>query len=191
MRGTVPGLPTPHPLLHQLPAVYLDHDFLERFLGALDEVLAPVLLVLDNLPAHLDPRTAPEDLLDWIAGWVAAQTDPERPVERRRETVTRTVRRHQLRGTRRGLAEAVRLETGVSPQIVESGAASWSATPLAPLPGEPGDWVTVRVRVPDPERVDRARLERLVADEVPAHVRYRVEVLPADGAAGSVAGGAS
>ncbi|BBJ38595.1 phage tail protein [Streptomyces antimycoticus] len=178
MRGTLPGLPTAHPLLHQLPAVYLDHPFLERFLSALDEVLAPVLLILDNLPAHLHPRTAPEDLLAWLAEWVAVEVDPERPVTQRRAVVASAVTRHRRRGTREGLAAAVRVETGIEPEIIESGATDWSTEPGAPLPGSARPWVTVRLTVPDAEAVapTRLRLERLLAAEVPAHVVYRVEV---------------
>ncbi|MFF7140645.1 phage tail protein [Streptomyces sp. SID2888] len=183
MRGTLPGLPTPHPLLHQLPAVYLDQPFLERFLGALDEVLAPVLLTLDNLPAHLDPRTAPEDLLEWLAGWVAAEVDGERSADRRRAVVAGAVARHRRRGTRAGLAAAIRVETGLEPEISESGATSWSGEPGSALPGSARPWVRVRVRVADARAVApaRARLERLLAAEVPAHVGYAVAVVTADG----------
>ncbi|ALO92084.1 tail protein [Streptomyces hygroscopicus subsp. limoneus] len=182
MRGTLPGLPTPHPLLHQLPAVYLDQPFVAGFLSALDEVLAPVLLTLDNLPAHLDPRTAPEDLLAWLAGWVAAEVDGEQPVDRRRAVVAGAVALHRQRGTRAGLAAAIRAETGIEPEISESGATSWSSEPGSALPGSARPWVRVRLRVPDTQALapTRARLEKLMADEVPAHVGYEVEVLTAE-----------
>lgn len=189
MRGTVPGLPSPHPLLHRLPAVYADHDFLRRFLAALDEQLAPILLTLDNLPAHLHPRTAPDDLLAWLAEWVAVEVDPERPLTQRRAVVAGAVVRHRRRGTRRGLAAAVLLETGVEPEVTESGGATWSTSPGGALPGDARPWVRVRLRVPDPGRVDRGRLERLVAGEVPAHVPFRVEILPAGEAPAGTEGG--
>ncbi|WP_066944674.1 phage tail protein [Streptomyces lushanensis] len=188
MRGTVPGLPTPHPLMYQLPAVYLGQDFLQRFLEGLDEVLAPVLLTLDNLPAHLDPRTAPEDFLSWVATWVAAEPDTGQgagtveglPVEQRRAAVTGAMERHRRRGTRGGLADAVRLGFGAEPEIEETGGASWSVTPRSPLPGQAGGRprVTVRLRVADPGEAEADRLRRLVGEEVPAHVGYDVELLP-------------
>ncbi|MCT2593933.1 phage tail protein [Streptomyces sp. N2-109] len=186
MRAMVPGLPTAHPLLHQLPGVYHDGDFLRRFLEALDEVLAPLLLTLDNLPAHLRPETAPEDFLDWLAGWVAVEAGEELGVGQRRAVVADAVRRHRQRGTRRGLAEAVRVETGVEPEISESGATAWSSVAGVALPGSPEARVTIRLRVPDPEEYRRKRLgqlEKLVAAEVPAHVAHRIEILPtAEGA---------
>ncbi|MBC3982245.1 phage tail protein [Streptomyces sp. AC536] len=180
MRAVIPGLPTPHPLADQLPAVYLDQDFLVRFLGALDEVLAPVLLTLDNLPAYLHPRTAPDDFVAWMASWVATRTDEERPVNQRRAVVASAVVRHRERGTRAGLAAAIRVETGVEPEITESGATTWADEHGGALPGSAPPWVRVRLRVADPERFDRARLERLVAAEVPAHVGYRLEILAAE-----------
>ncbi|MFC0602350.1 phage tail protein [Streptomyces palmae] len=178
MRGTIPGLPNPLPLLHQMPAVYLEQDFLERFLGALDEVLAPLLLTLDNLPAHLHPRTAPEDFLTWMAQWVAVEVDEERPDTQRRAVVAGAVTRHRQRGTRQGLAAAIWVESGYEPEISESGGTAWSATPGAELPGSARPWVAVLLRVPDPRRVDRARLEKLLAAEVPAHVAYQLEIVP-------------
>ncbi|MER5363695.1 phage tail protein [Streptomyces sp. NPDC002722] len=177
MRTAVTGLPTPHPLIEQLPAVYLEQDFLQRFLAALDDVLAPVLLSIDNLPAHLDPRSAPEDFLDWLAQWVAVDTRTDHPVEQRRATVRGAVERHSRRGTRRGLAEAVLLETGIEPEIVESGGTAWSTMPHTRFPGGPRPWVTVRVRATRPYQVDRVRLEELIRTEIPAHVGFDLEVL--------------
>ncbi|MFC4508348.1 MULTISPECIES: phage tail protein [Streptomyces] len=179
MRGTVAGLPTPHPLIYQLPAVYLGEDFIQRFLGALDDVLAPVLLTMDNLPAHLDPRTAPEDFLAWMGEWVATGPVAGQPAGQRRAAVLGAVERHRRRGTRGGLAEAVRLEFGTEAEIEESGGASWSETAHSPLPGPAGTRprVTVRVRVADPDAAGAERLRRLVAGEMPAHVGYDTELL--------------
>ncbi|MFF3092029.1 phage tail protein [Streptomyces cyaneofuscatus] len=196
-RQGVPGLPTPHPLIDQLPAVYLEQDFLRRFLAALDDVLAPVLLSIDNLPAHLDPRSAPDDFLDWLAHWVAVEPHEDSPPEVRRAAVRGAVTRHARRGTVGGLAEALRLETGTEPEIVESGGTAWSVRPGTPLPGGARPWVTVRVRSgggggaggadggrPVDRPVDRARLEELIAAEVPAHVGFTLELLPPGGEGG-------
>ncbi|MCX4533834.1 phage tail protein [Streptomyces sp. NPDC002596] len=192
MRTAVTGLPTPHPLIEQLPAVYLEQDFLQRFLAALDDVLAPVLLTIDNLPAHLDPRSAPDDFLAWLAQWVAVEPHEDSPLEQRRATVRGAVSGHSRRGTLRGLADAVRLETGIEPEIVESGGTAWSTRPNTALPGQAGPWVTVRLRVPDPDRVDRVRLQELIGAEVPAHVGRTVEILPsAPQPGGTETGGAA
>ncbi|MEU0523774.1 phage tail protein [Streptomyces niveus] len=181
MRAAVPGLPTPHPLIDQLPAVYLEQDFLRRFLGALDEVLAPVLLTLDNVPAYLNHRTAPDDFLDWLASWVAVEPHEDSPTDHRRTAVRGAVARHARRGTLGGLAEAVRLETGTEPEIVESGGTAWSTSPNTPLPGSAVPWVTIRVRAAEGRPLDRVRLEELIDTEVPAHVGFSLELLPPGG----------
>ncbi|MFD5893125.1 phage tail protein [Streptomyces sp. NPDC060366] len=183
MRAAVPGLPTPHPLIDQLPAVYLEQDFLRRFLEALDEVLAPVLLTIDNVPAYLDHRTAPDDFLDWLAGWVAVEPHEDSPTNHRRTAVRGAVARHARRGTLGGLADAVRLETGTEPEIAESGGTAWSTSPNTPLPGSAVPWVTIRVRAAEGRPLDRVRLEELIDTEVPAHVGFTLELLPPDGAA--------
>ncbi|WP_329036538.1 phage tail protein [Streptomyces sp. NBC_01725] len=180
MRAAVPGLPTPHPLIDQLPAVYLEQDFLRRFLDALDEVLAPLLLTIDNVPAYLDHRTAPDDFLDWLAGWVAVEPHEDSPTDHRRTAVRGAVARHARRGTLGGLAEAVRLETGTEPEIAESGGTAWSTSPNTPLPGRPVPWVTIRVRAAEGRPLDRVRLEELIDTEVPAHVGFSLELLPPD-----------
>ena len=178
MRGTIPDLPTPHPLIGQLPVVYLEHDFLDRFLAALDEVLAPALLTLDSLPAYLDPQTAPADFLGWLAGWLGVDLGAE-PADGDRTAVAAAVDRHRWRGTRRGLADLVRQECGVAPKILETGSVTWSADPGAQPAAPSQARVTVRIRLADPGSLNRARLERLVAAEVPAHIGFDVEILPA------------
>lgn len=183
MRTGVTGLPTPHPLIDQLPAVYLEQDFLRRFLAALDDVLAPVLLTIDNLPAHLDPRSAPEDFLAWLAQWVAVDPHEDSPVELRRDTVRGAVARHARRGTAAGLADAVRLETGAEAEIAESGGTAWSTGPHTVLPGGARPWVTIRVTERPGRAIDRVRLEELIGTEVPAHVGYTLEILPPAGGA--------
>ncbi|MEU5718593.1 phage tail protein [Streptomyces sp. NPDC020403] len=184
MRTGVTGLPTPHPLIEQLPAVYLEQDFLRRFLGALDDVLAPVLLTIDNLPAHLDPRTAPDDFLGWLAQWVAVEPHEDSPPAHRRDALRGAVARHARRGTLRGLAEAVALETGEEPELVESGGTAWSTRPHNALPGGARPWVTIRVRSGAGRAFDRVRLEELICTEIPAHVGFTLELLPAAGGAG-------
>ncbi|SDZ21676.1 phage tail protein domain-containing protein [Micromonospora pattaloongensis] len=174
MRGSVPGLVSPHPIGQQLPAMYLEDDFAQRFTAGLDEVLAPILLTLDCLDAYFDLALAPPDFLDWLAGWVAAPLDGDGPPEVRRELVRRAVEVHRWRGTARGVALAVRVATGATVEITDSGGVTWSATPTdAPPPDEVPE---VRIRVPG--YVDEALVRQVVASAVPAHVRVTLETQP-------------
>ena len=179
MRGTGDGPGSSHPLGASLPGVYAEDDLIQQFAGGLDAVLGPLINVLDCLPAYFRPSLAPPDFLDWIGGWVGAGTEPYGDPERiRRRAVAAATAGHRVRGTRRGLADAVELVFGVEPEITESGGAVWSARPLEAFPGDPRPWVRVRLRVPDPAAVDVRRLDAVVADACPAHLPYQVEVLP-------------
>lgn len=179
MRAGVADLPTPHPIGERLPAVYLEDDFTQRFTAALDTVLAPVFATLDCFAGYLDPRLAPPDFVDWLAGWVALGLDESWSQQQRRELVANAVELHRWRGTSRGLADHVRLLTGGEVEVADSGGCSSSDRPGGPLPGSGPPRVLVRVWVPDPDAVDRVRLDTAVAEAVPAHVRATVEVLPA------------
>lgn len=174
MRGSVPGLVSPHPIGQQLPAMYLEDDFAQRFTAGLDEVLAPILLTLDCLDAYFDLALAPPDFLDWLAGWVAAPVDTDRPPQVRRELVRHAVEVHRWRGTARGIALALRVAAGVEVEVVDNGGVTCSATPTdAPPPGEaPQVWVRIR------GDVDEALVRRVLASAAPAHVRVTVETLP-------------
>lgn len=176
MRGSVDGLASSAPIGAMLPAVFADDDLAQRFVGGLDEVLAPVLNVLDCLDAYFDPALTPLDFAQWLSTWVGAETDGTEPEARLRAAVAAAARLHRVRGTRRGLSEAVRLAFGVDPEISESGGATWNARPLGPVPGTPRPYLHVTLRLPDPTPADTHRLDSLVAAARPAHMPYTVTV---------------
>src|SRR5262245_6636884 len=143
------GLPIRHPIGERLPAIYAEDTFVQRFTAGLDEVLAPVITVLDSFADYLDPNLAPEDFLDWLTYWVALDVDERWTAWQRRELVRHAVGLHRWRGTVQGLAEHVRLLTGGEVEIVDTGGCVASERPAAPLPGSDPARVLVRVRVPD------------------------------------------
>jgi phage tail-like protein len=177
VRAAVPGLISRHPLGQTLPSLYAADDFAQRFTAGLDVVLAPILCTLDNLPSYLDAWLAPEDFVNWLAGWVAAEIPSRLAEGHGREAVARAAEIHRWRGTRHGLAENLRLRFGVEPEIEDSGATTWSTTPGAEPPGSPEAFVLVRIPAVEPAiRIDDVLTA--VAACVPAHVRYRVETAP-------------
>jgi phage tail-like protein len=180
MRGAFDGLVSPFPLGPELPSVYSEDEMALRFTAALDDLVAPLLGVLDCLAAYFDPALAPADFVAWLGGWVGVEVTGDEPEETLRRMVAGAAAAHRLRGTARGVAEVVRLAFGVAPEIEESGGASWSARPLGSFPGEQVPRLTVRLRVPDPTAIDQDRLEGLVASVRPAHVPCIVEVVPTE-----------
>src|SRR5512142_428514 len=178
MRGTVPGLRSRHPLAEMLPAVYVDDPFTCRFLEGLDEVVAPVFMTLDCFEAYLDPSLAPEDLVDWLADWVALPVQEGWSLERRRRLVAIAVGLHRRRGTRSGLTHLIETVTGGRVEIYESGGCVASPVPSGALPGHEQPGLLVRVYVPDPGAVRFGRVDALVAANKPAHLPHTLEILP-------------
>lgn len=181
MRGSVDGLDSSLPLGLTLPAVFADDDLAQRFVAGLDEVIAPILSVLDCLDAYFTPSLAPADFTRWLGWWIGAETDgieddDPRGEARLRAAVAAAAYLHRVRGTRRGLSEAIRLAFGVEPEIAESGGADWSARPRGPVPGDRRPRLRVTVALPAPTAADTQRLDALVAAARPAHMPYTVQV---------------
>ena len=192
-------LPSPAPLAHGIPAVYRDPDplpglpdgsFVRRFTAALDAVLAPVFCTLDSLPAYFDPMTAPEQFLDWLAGWVGLELYERWPPDLRRTLIAGAVHRHHERGTRAGLEEIVAIFTDAEHVTITESGGVWERTvpslnessppAFPPEAGAPnGPWMAVTVGI-GKERAARAderdrvkHLVKAVVDRVsPAHVAF-------------------
>ena len=187
-------LATAAPLLGGLPALYREPNpgagdagrFVRRFTDALDEVLAPVVATLDNLPAYFDPRTTPEDFLDWLAGWVGLELFEKWSPEVRRSLVADAVERHRHRGTKLGVENAVAILAEVDPEqiTIEESGGVWGLAVVAlddgrfpefPTDGT-GIWMKITVAVGEErfgsaEEVRVEQLVRRVAERLkPAHV---------------------
>jgi phage tail-like protein len=179
MRGLIEGLETPHPIGMELPGLFHDDDFSQRFTAALDEVLAPIFLTLDAIEAYVDPWLAPADFLLWLSEWLGIAIDEDLPELQKRQLVAGAATLYGWAGTARGIADLVEAYTGIRPEVEDSGGTSWSPTPGGDLPGNDQFAVTVRVRTADAAAVDTARVERLLAGFLPATVLATVEVAPA------------
>jgi phage tail-like protein len=178
VRAGLEGAVSPHPIGTTLPALYADDGFAQRWCAGLDEVLAPVIGVLDSFPAYLDPATTPPDVLDWLAGWVGLDAAAALPEGRRRALVAQAADLHAWRGTPAAVRGLVWLATGRDADIEESGATMWSDTPGTDLPGgtRPGLVVRVRRAEAGEDDVDPELLTVLLALVAPAHVPWSVEL---------------
>ena len=177
MRGMIEGLETPHPIGLELPGLFHDDDFSQRFTAALDEVIAPIFLTLDAIEAYVDPWLAPDDFLTWLSDWLGIPIEEDLPEAQRRMLVARAATLYGWAGTARGIADLVEAYTGIRPEVEDTGGVSWSSTPEGDLPGNDQFGVTVRIPTSDPSAIDTARVERLLAGFVPASVVATVEVV--------------
>jgi phage tail-like protein len=177
MRGEVEGLSSPRPLMETLPSVYRSDFLAEQMCASFDDVLAPIFATLDCLPAYLDPRTTPKDMLDWLAGWIGLTVNRHEEPGRKRELIITGASLLPWRGTKRSVHEAVVAAFNRETEVIESGAATWSTHPDSEPGGQPVPTLIVRVTVDKEEDIDRRSLDALVNTVKPAHMPHRVEVV--------------
>lgn len=177
MRGTVADLATPYPLATLLPAYLQEDGFAVRLTQALDDVLAPVIAVLDCLDAYVDPRLTPDDFLDWLAGWVGAALDDNWDDRLRRAQVLAAVALHRDRGTVAGIRAVLEMATGGDVEIREGGAVIWSREPTGDPAGAGVPALAITVALDDPGSVRPRGLEQIVDATKPAHLPHSIEVV--------------
>ena len=179
MRGVVPDLLNPVPLITRLPAILQEDEFLHRWLSGFDDLIAPVYATLDNLEAYVRPAYAPADFLEWLAGWVDVAIDEAWTEEQRRRIVADAASLHRRAGTAGGIRDALQLAAGptATVEVEESGGTAWSAESGGELPGSRDAAVLITIAVPDGDEAELVRrFERVAAAVVPAHLPTRVTV---------------
>ncbi|MEU0563729.1 phage tail protein [Dactylosporangium sp. NPDC006015] len=167
---TSPG--SPHPVAAFLPAVLAEDRFVAGVAHGIDDLLAPVLLSIDTLAEYLDPRLAPDDFVDWLGSWLGIVRDPAVPAERRRELLANAVDLYGWRGTVWGLERFLALATGGRVEVHDNGGCVIEEEAVGQWSGP----VRVRVFVPASAGLDTAWYERVVSDQVPAHLRAAVVI---------------
>ncbi|MFF0284319.1 phage tail protein [Rhodococcus aetherivorans] len=176
MRGALDDLASPVPLAATLPAVYGGDALTQDLCAGLDGLLGPVVATLDSLSAYLDPQLTPEDMLDWLAGWLGLVFTGSETEERKRDLVSAGAEIMRWRGTVRGILDAIRAVFEVDPEVQDSGATIASADAESPAPGDGTFRVEIAIRASGVP-VDIRRLDAVVAAVKPAHVRHTVRIL--------------
>ena len=96
-----------------LPTVYQEVDYIHRFIKIFEQAFDPVVNSFTSMWAHLDPLTAPQALLPFLAHWVDWPIDLELDLTYQRRLIRRAVEIYRCRGTRKGLRFYLHLYTGL------------------------------------------------------------------------------
>src|SRR3954462_13135557 len=129
-KETPPVASTRAYLRNGLPSLYQDGDFGMRFVGSLEELLDPIVAVLDSLDAHFDPNFAPPDILGLLAAWLGVDLDESQDIRHQREMVLRSAELARKRGTVGGMELALKLHFPEVPMRVEDhGGVIWHGRP--------------------------------------------------------------
>ena len=173
-KDTPPVASTRAYLRNGLPSLYQDGDFGMRFVGALEELLDPIVAVLDALPAHFDPNHAPHDVLELLAAWLGVDLDETQELRHQREMVRRAAELGRRRGTVKGLELALALHfPGVPLRVEDNGGVHWAKHPM-PAEKAPQSFV-VYCDKPVEETV-QAAIARCIEQYKPVHATYRLRV---------------
>jgi phage tail-like protein len=168
--------------LEYLPALYRDDEFMGRFLLIFESILNPIENTVDNLALYFDPLMTPESLVPWLASWVDLTLDPTWPIERRRELVKSAAELYRWRGTRRGLAEYLRIYTGSVPEISEyiPGMRLDHETRLGINTqlgsSGAGHHFTVTLELDGDSQIDTGKVKAIIEAQKPAHTVYTLQI---------------
>lgn len=99
--------------LEFLPQIYREVDFVGRFLKIIEETFNPDVQIMGSLSAYLDPLTAPEAMLPFLAHWVGWELQPYLNFNQQRVLMRHALEIYRWRGTRRGLRFYLHLATGL------------------------------------------------------------------------------
>lgn len=132
-----------------------------------------------TLPAG---RRAPDEFLDWLAGWVALQPVEPQPPGKMRELIAKAISLYRQRGTVAGMIDLLECYTGIKPVIVEFsspyivGTNSFVGRDVA-IGGRPNHFrVTLKTDKSGAGLEALKRTARAVIDaEKPAHTTYQLE----------------
>lgn len=158
----IPGVPRDQSTwLKYLPEVYQQDEFIGRFLLIFESLFSPMVWFVDNFDMFLSPQLAPEEWLQWIAGWFDLLLLDDLPLDHQREIMAQLGWLFMRRGTPSGLERLLELYFRVHPEIVENEICHF--TVILPLSESN-------------VRLGREVAERLIESQKPAFASYTLRV---------------
>lgn len=180
--GARPDEIASHDWAHELVVRARQDDFITRLCDSFDEVLAPIVQILDGLPALFDPGLCPAEFLPWLARLMALDRYGDWPAPALRTLLASAVGLYRSRGTRRALRTVLELYAGgaggPAAVTIEDSGGSWVGTASR---RQPAGHRRVKVRIEGARRSAddvqfRGGLDHIVSLFVPADVIAALEI---------------
>ena len=176
-----------------LPEIYQQSDFLTRLLMIFEQTFDPTVQIMEHFWAYLDPLTAPKALLPFLAEAVAWPMNPAWKLKVQRRLIRNAVELYQWRGSRRGLALALHLCTGLPNdnhhiQIVDANDNEFTIGQVwlgqePTLGGGRAFHFSVKLRSSnevDSTEIDEDLVRSVIEQEKPAFCTYELEIIETD-----------
>lgn len=168
-------LPSPYPLIDHLPAIFADSPFAVRWTAAFDDVLAPLINIIDCVHGYVDPLLTPEEFVPWLSSWFGVLLDESWPMTAQRAVVAEAVDLFRMRGTMAGLRRHLAVVVDGEVEVTESGGTSVSVRPRPDPPTDVEHWVRVVVR--PRAALSEAAVAAVIRAAKPVHVVHTLEVV--------------
>jgi phage tail-like protein len=177
-----------------LPDLYREVDFIGRMLKIFEQTFEPAVHTLDTMWAHLNPLTAPESLLPFLAYWVGWRLHPGLSIARQRYLISRAMQLYRWRGTRRGLRFYLYLYTNlpldehlpeaekhISIQEIFGNSFILGESRLGQNSiiggGQPYHFI-VQLKPSPSHELDEPLIHQIIQQEKPAFCTYELSILP-------------
>lgn len=178
--------------LNFLPGIYREIDFMGRFLNIFEQAFDPAVQTIDVLWAYLDPLTAPEAMLPFLAHWVAWPMERRWDSKQQRRLIRNAVTLYRWHGTRRGLRFYLHLYTGLPlDEHLPESEKHISIEEIFSLGfvlgktivgqdsmlggGRPYHFI-VRLRPDSPDQIDERLVREIIEREKPAFCTYDLDI---------------
>jgi phage tail-like protein len=173
--------------MRHLPGIYRDDALMNQMLMMFESFWKPIESQITQVHNYFDPKLAPASLLPFLASWADFELDDRWPEAARRELIANMVQINRKRGTRAGLAQVLKIFTGVEPDIIERradnmvvGVAARLGYGIALGKDNVPHTFAVRMKLPAlPPQIETERrrmIEALIEKEKPAHTQFTLEI---------------
>jgi phage tail-like protein len=147
--------------LQYLPDIY-HTKFMGRFLAMFESIYGPIESTVDNFDLFLNPGTAPDGFLPWLANWFDLTAEKSWGVDKQRQLLLDARKLYDRRGTKWAVGRILEIYTGQTPEIDDT------SEELEPF--------TFTVTLPmSAESVNQAIVEQLIIKHKPAHTNFTLK----------------